>query len=461
MKVNDLQTALRAMAFCTVAWLPAMPVLAQDSGDDIAELRAMVLALQSEVTALRAEVATLRDADAAPVAALPPPAPAPAPVVAPVPAPAVAGPQPVLSRYGISLYGFIKADAWTDDALLSHQEIPFWVRPDSAGADGGFGMTAKETRLGADLKGPAVAGGKVSGKLELDFYANIATPEAMDGKHAYTPRTRHAYAQWSDGDWTVLAGKTWDPYIVQFPSTVNFTYYSFQGQLGLRKTQVRVSRAFGIGDDSSLTLTAAAIDPTGRIHGGDMDGDKEDDGEDSGMPMWSAKAAAVAPMFGGKAEFAIAGVAGKEDMDLLDASYDVWAVQAGWKLPLGERLSWKLSAFAGTNLDSLWGGIGQGINLGLHTPIDATGGWTQLEWLASDSLTLHAGYSIDDPEDADLSPGSRTLNETWLINGYYTFDPSLVLGLEFLHGETGYLQSDGSTQRAKNNRIQSTVIFKF
>jgi len=360
-------------------------------------------------------------------------------------------------------YGYIKLDAYHDNRVPSHQEVPFWVRQNTPWGDDGFGMTAKESRLGADLRGPTVAGGKVEGKVELDFYADVANPDALDNTHAFKPRSRQLYLQWSDDDWTLLAGQAWEPYVINLPNTLNFTYYSFQGELGLRKTQLRLTRRIDLGEGTALELTGAAIDPTGRIHGGDLDGDAQDDCADSGLPMFASKAVLKPPIFGRKAEFGIAGVYALEEYDTMDKELDVWAVQGGWNIPLTQRLTWKLNAFAGSNLDSLWGGIGQGVNLGMNRAIDAIGGWTQLQFTASDKLSFNLGLSADNPSDDDLSSGGRTLNTTWLLNGYYNFNPSLILGLEFLHGETGYLQAGEprKTATTANNRVQSSLIYKF
>ncbi len=423
-----------------------------DTSSELAELRAMVLALRDEVTDLKQQLAEKEaQRDVAPAPKLE----TDSPVRQPVTTPAIAS---VSSRYGLSLYGYFKLDTFYNSGLSSKQEIPYWVLPDSGINQGDFDLTAKETRIGMDFAGPEVMDGKVSGKLELDFYGQINSPTNLAKNHAYTPRSRHAYLNWDFGDWTVLAGKTWEPYIVISPQSLNFAYYNFQGQLGLRKTQLRLTRKL----KSGLDIVGAVIESVGGVHGADLDGDLQDDGSDSEFPSFAAKfvyrrATEVQKDF----VLGMSVVYGQEQLDLLpNASgkrFDAWAVTAAYELPVSEWLTMKTNAFIGSNMDSYWGGVGQGINLQTQEEIAGWGMWSQLQFQPTDAWSLNVGYSIDNPDDADLNFGNRTKNETWLINTYYNFHPSLIWGLEYMRGSTGYL----GLGTADNDHIHSSLIYKF
>ena len=266
-------------AITTLIALCLSPSLAfSTEEDDIAELRQMVMILKGEVDALKqalAEKEAKRD--------IPSPTKTEMDSIIrkPVDQPSVAG---VSSKYGLSFYGYFKLDGFYDSGLPSHQEIPFWVRPETAYNQGSFDMTAKETRLGMNFSGPTVSGGKLGGKIELDFFGKINTPSDVSTNHAFQPRSRHAYLNWDFGDWSLLAGQTWEPYLLIFPQTVNFGYNNFMGQLGLRKTQLRLTRKIG-----NWELTGAIIEPVGGIHGADLDGDQQDDAADSSFPTMSGK----------------------------------------------------------------------------------------------------------------------------------------------------------------------------
>lgn len=418
---------------------------------EVAELREMVLKLAGEVESLKQQLA---DKEARRDVISPQRPESDPQLTRPVDKPAVAG---VSSKYGLSFYGYFKLDAWHDSGLTSHQEIPFWVRPETPTNGGSFDMTAKETRLGMDFSGPTVRNGKVSGKLEMDFYGNINTPSNLSGNHGFQLRSRHAYLNWDFGDWAILAGKTWEPYLIEIPQTLNFGYYNFMGQLGLRKTQLRFTKKVG-----DLELIGAVIAPVGGVHGADIDGDLQDDGVDSERPVVSGKILYKTPIFTDQpATLGISFVHGEESIDIpvigSPTDYSAWAVTAAFNVPITNAITWKGSFFKGSNLDGYWGGIGQGINLGLGRGIASQGGWTQLQLKPNSDITFNIGYGQEDPDDDDLSSGGRTYNETFQLNFYYSFDPSLLWGIEYLRQETGY--KEGSA--AKNNRVHSSLIYKF
>lgn len=353
-------------------------------------------------------------------------------------------------------YGYVKVDASYQTQNTNLAEIPFWVLPEMtspSNADGQTNFTAKESRLGVNITGPAYAGGVVKAKFEADFYGNFA----LNNHHAYQPRTRHIYTEWSNGKWSVLAGKTWETYLSVFPQTVNFTAYNLQGQLGLRRAQIRVTRALEIGDDQMLTLKLALSEPLGQLHGGDLDVDGIDDGAESGLPNFEYNLEYKRPGL----RLALSGFAGRESLDttptVMGGDYDSWALILGGEWELHRVLSLRGSIWTGSNLDSAWGGVNQGINVIQGRSIDGSGGWVQLGWKAMPDLSLNIGYGIDDPEDSMLETGQRTYNESITLNGLYKLNNNLTLGLEFMHLRTGYRRQ--TTESAQ--RVQGAVKYAF
>lgn len=360
----------------------------------------------------------------------------------------------VQSKYGLDFYGYFKLDAFYDSDVLSHQEIPFWAIPNSEYSDGVFDMTAKETRLGLNFGGPEVSGGKVSGKLEFDFYGRINSGSSLSTNHAFQMRSRHAYLNWDFGEWSLLAGQTWEPYLIVFPKTVNFTYNNFVGQLGLRKSQLRLTRKV----NSNLEVVGAILEPVGGVHGADVDGDLQDDGANSGMPVFSGKVVYKTTALTEKpATFGASFVYGQEVFDLFSKTYDSWAVVGAFSLPLTDQVTWSSSFYKGANVDSFWGGIGQGINHSLRREIGSVGGWTELRYQPNSEWMFNLGWAMDNPDDEDLWSGARTKNQHLRVNMFYNFSSSLVWGLEYLNIETGYKNA----AKATGNRVQSSIIFKF
>lgn len=369
-------------------------------------------------------------------------------------------PGNVNSKFGMELYGYIKLDAMAHGQDVFVDAVPFWVRQSNGSNDDGqFNMTAKETRLGAKLRGPDFGEGKVTGLAEFDFYGDFS---ATSGRHAYQMRSRQLYLQYSQDDWSLLAGKTWETYLTTFPQTLNFTYYNLLGQLGLRKNQIRLTKNIKIDEASSFIVKAALAESVGGLHGGDLDGDGIDDGAESNRPSFEYALTYVTPVLNDEpAKFSFSGFVGQETADTngdgSDQDFDTYAVIGGLEFPLTDQFTLKGSIWTGTNLDGAWGGIGQGINTTTHDTIDACGGWAQLGFQATDKLKLNLGYSIDNPKDDDLPAGGRSENSSYLINALYSFTPSFILGFEYMHLETGY---KGAADE-ETDFIQSSLIFKF
>lgn len=412
-----------------------------------------------EIRELRARLAVLETMVQDQTGETPAVVPALAPVAA-TPAPAAPLPHPAemvsVAKPRISIYGYLKADAFYESRDTYVDALPFWVLADSAtgdNTDGEFGLTAKETRLGIKIDGGDTLGGHVRGQYEFDFYGNLG----LNSHHAYSPRTRHAFVEWTSGDWSVLAGQTWETYLITFPKTVNFTAYNLMGQLGMRRAQLRATRRIELGDGRRVVGKFAVAEPLGGVHGADLDGDGQDDAANSGMPALEYNLEYQSP----RLKAAVSGFYGREHVGAMGGfgprDFDSWAVIAGGEIPLGAQFKLRGSVWTGTNLDSAWGGIGQGINLGLNETIDATGGWAQLGWALRPDLNFNLGYSWDNPDDGALNAGQRTLNESLLLNGFWTLGDNLTLGLEWMQLRTGYKGKDTATAQ----RVQSMVKLGF
>jgi hypothetical protein len=429
-------------------------LLASDSQDS--ELLQLINQLRAEVQSLREEVSELRGQREPQMGA--PSVQRPVaidPVAERATVAAAPTPAPVPKKPTMSFYGYVKADAFYDSATTSHQEIPFWA---SGPIDGGseLDFTARQTRFGFNLEMPETyAGGKLTGKLEFDFYGFIPSQGDVAANHGYQLRSRHLFVKWSNPRWDFLAGKTDEAYILEFPDTLNFSTYNFQGQLGLRRMQVQLAHKADLGEGRGLRTTIALDEPLGAVHGGDLDGNRVDDGTDSSFPGMVVRSVYSTPMFGRTANFGVAGYYAREV--IWNQRFDSEALIIGGSIPLGEKLTLKGSVWTGSNLDNAWGGIGQGINVVTRRAIASTGGWAQLRFQPDPKVWFNLGFSTDNPRDADLNPGQRSNNTTYLLNGYYQIFKPLRVGMEYLHVRTDYLDRE----TMENNRVMSSLIYTF
>ena len=151
---------------------------------------------------------------------------------------------------GISLQGFVKHDVFYDSRqTVSAREGHFllWPRAESADEQGAdiygksqFNMLALQSRLSGVISGPQVLGGRTSGMIEGDFFA-----QANDNIHLF--RLRHAFMRLRWEHTELLAGQHWNPMFVTscYPATVSFNTgvpmqpFARNPQLRLRHTMGR------------------------------------------------------------------------------------------------------------------------------------------------------------------------------------------------------------------------------
>ncbi|HQF15341.1 MAG TPA: hypothetical protein PLS55_15745, partial [Thermogutta sp.] len=98
--------------------------------------------------------------------------------------------------------------------------------------------------------------------------------------------------------------------------------------------------------------------------------------------------------------------------------------------------------FTGENLGAYLGGIVQGINLTQRDTICSTGGWFDIWYDWTDRLHSHAGYSIDDPFNGDLSAGQRSYNHFYYVNLTYDVTKKFVLGIEVQQWKTNWVNKE-------------------
>ena len=378
----------------------------------------------------------------------------------------------VFSQFDVELYGYICANVSYDshgtvDLLGStnNGDLPYAVTAKNTNNNSHFSATARQTRLGLNVKGPEVLGGKVSATIETDFYGSASSQGSC------TPRMRHAYAKWVKDSWTVLAGQTWDSFITVMPDTINFNTLAYNGQLGNRRAQVRVAKSFNpeLKKGDKITLTGAIARPGYSA---------------TGYPHLQYNAAYDVKLLTEKpSTFSISGVVGKEKGDATGAyrRYKVWAVIGSINLPVTSYLSFKGSAYTGANLGGVtayYGCAGSNYTIN-YTPdgsgnssfdnksVRSVGGWLQATVNPIKKLAWNTGYGIDAPKKNDILAGASatattstgiTRIYTVYTNLIYSFTDNLSAGLEYQYLKTTRKVTDNSKA---DNRIGAMAMFKF
>lgn len=378
-------------------------------------------------------------------------------------APAPAKPA-MTSKFDASMYGYIKLDASYDTERTAAGDLMFYVLPEVNGKkDNEFNMTAKETRLGFDIGGPASDSLKSTGKIEADFYG--------PGGSANSPnlRLRLAYLDLAmNNGWSFRAGQDWETFITVVPKIVNFSYLADAGALGLRRAQARATKDFAVGESGNTKITAKLA--AARTIGEDIDGGGQEDGIDAGMPSLQYNVVLQTKVFSSKpSKFGISGQVGRETLDDVSTNapvrivgadtvdYDTWCVIGSVVLPLTDKVGLQGTVWTGVNLDNYFGGIGQGINKTLQSEVAAMGGFAQVMLDVTKTLNWNLGLGIDDPDDDDLNTGNRSKNGMFFTSLYYSINDAATLAAEYSLMQTSYLGGDD----ASNNRLQLSAIYKF
>lgn len=303
-----------------------------------------------------------------------------------------------------------------------------------------FVLDTRRTRAGLNISGPRIPFfhcAKSGGKLEIDFHGAFV----VENKPGVL--LRHAYGEIYDDDFKLLAGQTWDVVSPLYPSTLSYSTGWGGGNIGYRRSQVRLERYLAMSNNVKMTLQGsinqnifiddvAASPPTGIS------------GEPSGWPIiegrmaWTFKNLACVS---GPTTFGVSGHIGEQEFDGLgldDAVVPTWSFNGDAYIPITDRFGFQGEFFTGTNLGTFLGGVIQGINRTNGDPIRSTGGWLEAWYDLTPRLHTHAGYGIDDPLDVDVAANGRTYNHFIFANTSFDMTKKLNVGLEVTSWKTLY-----------------------
>lgn len=369
--------------------------------------------------------------------------------------------KPLWSSLDVQFYGSVKGDASYDNSRTTSGNYVVWVDRETENRnDDEFNMTANETRLGMAISGPKGQGMETSGLVEIDFFGS----DAPENKAKI--QMRHAYLKvdWPADGLSLLAGQTWDVISPLNPATLNYTVLWDAGNIGYRRPQIRLTKGIMLSGDTSLKFEGAISRTIGRNVG--IQGVTSESGEDAGFPTVQGRVGATFPWLrAGATTVGISGHRGQEEYDIDTAGanrdFDSWSVNLDFLQPISSWITFKAELFKGENLDSYFGGIGQGVRTagddGHDREIRAKGGWCALAFTPWNQWTFNTGIGIDDVKAEDVNPGDRTLNRSVFGNAIYALNKNVDVGVELSHWRTDY-RGEGD---ADNVRLQTSLKYKF
>jgi len=425
---------LAAAAIASILCLSraAFGAAAEDSS-----LQGRIEQLEKQVADLKKEAATT-------------PAPGPAPA-APAEPPAK---KNVWSNLDIQMYGYVKGDASYDTSRTNPGNFVLWVDSEATRSnDDEFNLTANQTRLGFNIAGPASETMKASGKIEFDLFGNYAS------ENKAKLQMRHAYMTllWPQTDLSLIVGQTWDVISPLNPNTLNYSVLWDVGNVGYRRPQIRLTKGLPLNDKVSLKLEGAIVRTIGRT-----DPTNSETGEDEGFPTLQGRVSVAFPFIGPKPTvLGLSGHNGREQYDLdntgRNADFDSQGIFLDVFMPVTKWLTLQAELFSGENLDTYFGGIGQGVNTTTLHEISSKGGWLAASLGPWSKWAFNVGAGVDDVDADDVAVGARTLNSCVFANTIYSWNKHVQAGFELSRWNTDY-RGPGD---ADDTRMQMSFIYNF
>lgn len=414
----------------------AEPTIEEMEGK-LLEMQTQMMEMQNQMQALQAQLAAMQEPEAKDSAAVSPAQTTPVSTTAtPVPATVAAAAPPATSKYPVKFYGKVKVDGIYDSNRMGTDELILFV-PQGADGDSQVSFTARETRLGFNIGGPALGDWKTTAKIETDFYGS-----AISGGSG-SLRIRLAYVDMTNGKTAVRVGQDWLPIATLNPATTNFTIMGYNGNLWNRIPQVTVRQKFS--ENVTGLVSAYRFRDTDDIENG-LDFDLE-------MPWVAAGLRFHGDPFGTgqAASFAINGAVRNGEVEGEGVTPSL--VSAEFVLPW-QAVSLKGEVYYGKGLGAEYFHRGGAFNLN-GDPIQTSGGFIQLGIRAAKPVRLNIGYGLDNPRDADLVADEFFRKSTYFFgNAYYDFTSDLSMVIEGTQVKTTW--SDGTKD---GFRFQSSLIF--
>ncbi len=161
---------------------------------------------------------------------------------------------PTTESWKVVPYGILFFNGFSNSAATNNGDIPLWA---TAGP-GSVSASARQSRFGFKIAGPSVAGAKVSGVAEADFFGGF--PAIGIGENMGVVRLRLANARIDWEHTTLVVGQDWMVFAPASPISIacaGIPLMAAAGNPWARLPQVRVERRAGV-----LTLQGAVLAPS-------------------------------------------------------------------------------------------------------------------------------------------------------------------------------------------------------
>jgi len=354
------------------------------------------------------------------------------------------------SKYRVRLSGIVLLNLFNSHGATDNQDFPSFVTGPSTGT-GSFGATMRQSEIGLEVFGPALAGARTSASLQADFSGGF--PSTWNGVNSGIFRLRTASMRMDWKNTSVVVGQDsafFSPFSPTSFASLAVPALNYAGNLWAWTPQVRVEHRFELSRNQNLTIQGGILDNlTGEFPGGGTPYFRVPGaGELSRQPAYALRTAWTHTLFGQPLTFGAAGYYSRQQWST-NQYVDGWAGMADWEIPLIQRVVFTGEFYRGRAIGGIGGGISQSVvyegdpTVNPATPVrglDAIGGWSQLKLKATSTLELNAAVGLDNPTTAEvrtsvLAGGSPVLvqNRGALVNFVFRPRSSLLFSAEYRH----------------------------
>jgi hypothetical protein len=357
------------------------------------------------------------------------------------------------SKYRVRFSGLVLFNLFGNSGTVDNQDVPTWVTLRNPGdAAGSAGGTLRQSILGFEAFGPDLWGARTSANINFDFGGGF--PSVYNGVDSGLVRLRTAAVRLDWKTTSVIAGQDQlflSPFSPTSFASVIVPAMSYSGNLWAWTPQLRVEHHFALANGSTITLQGALMDnltgqpPSDYQYVWDRDPSA---GEESRQPAYGIRAAYSHPLFGQAFTLGAGGYYSRENWGY-DRNVDGWAGTLDVNLPLSNRFALSAAFYRGAAIGGLGAALGRSVVYnGLLTdpntevaPLNAVGGWAQLKFRATPKLEFNAAFGQDSPFAADIryfggqamsyAPAYLTANRAAFGNVIYRPRSDLLFSMEY------------------------------
>lgn len=388
--------------------------------------------------------------------------------------------SPVLSKFNMSIGGFVKLDyaynsvnLGANGALAALQNgMPKDSSPASRQDQSIF--TARQSRLWLKAAGPTLLGAKTNAILEMDFYGAGGSNESANLRL----RLANGSLDWANTQ--LVFGQAYDIFGPAIASSIDFGSGNKTGAPNNpRVPQIRVTQKVNLTPDNALRLVLGVQNPVQNTNL-----QSEAAGSDSwggspnvaGQAMWVSKALGVAPGYFGLSMNSLTagvfGLYGKQEVGGNNEAVDSWGYGVYTFVPVLKSVDGKSRAMTASFEGQLYMAANQSVNgatagtfvgpAGEKKAAQGFGLYGQLIFFPTQELGITAGYGKRSARNQDeyreaAIPNFERNNSNLYLNVSYDLNAAIRVAAEYQHLRTEYGNVVSGTGNLAGNAESGTA----